>query len=71
MTKPTHEQMMAGYAVATEFGVLERRAFDLVDAMFEALQLESRRIVIERNSLGQIESVTVQDDQGTLLSIGQ
>ena len=34
---PTHEQMLAGYAVACQFGVYERKAFDLAEAMFKAM----------------------------------
>lgn len=34
---PTHEQMMAGYAVACSFGVFEARAFDLAEQMHRAL----------------------------------
>lgn len=36
--KPTSDQMMAGYAVACRFGVLEARAFDLAEKMFAAMQ---------------------------------
>jgi len=35
-SKPTHEQAMAGYAVACRYGVLENRAFNLTDDMFAA-----------------------------------
>jgi hypothetical protein len=34
---PTSAQMMAGYEVACRFGVLEKRAFDLAEQMFQAM----------------------------------
>jgi hypothetical protein len=37
MPKPSHEQMMAGYAAACRFGVLEVRAFDLAEQMWQAM----------------------------------
>lgn len=36
--KPTHAQVMAGYAVACKYGVFESRAFDLAEAMWTAMQ---------------------------------
>jgi hypothetical protein len=35
--KPTHEQMMAGYKVSCGYGVLEARAFDLAERMYQAM----------------------------------
>jgi len=39
---PTHEQMIAGYKVACSFGVYERRAFDLAEAMYVAMTLANK-----------------------------
>lgn len=37
-SRPSHEQAMAGYTVACSYGVLEARAFMLVDKMFRAFE---------------------------------
>lgn len=39
--RPSSEQAMSGYSVATRYGVYEGRAFDLVDAMFHAFRFPS------------------------------
>lgn len=69
MTKPSSDQAMAGYAVATKFGVYEAKAFDLVDEMFKAFQLKSQHIVIERDEFDRPISIAIRDENGILKMI--